>query len=211
MANGGSTILRGVALVTGTLIFAGAAGAAGYLYFGGKAPGARTCPGGLAGAAIGGPFELTDHTGARFSSDDLAGEPTLMYFGYATCPDICPTELADTAAAVDILKETKGLRVRPVFVTVDPERDKGEALAEYVGYFHDRMIGLTGTPEEIDAAAKAYRIYYAKAPDPDFPDGYAMDHSSYVYLLDDEGGFVTYFKYADNPETIAEGVACHLG
>ena len=205
-----SNLARSAALVVGCLIFTGAVGAAGYLYMGGKAPGAQQCPGGVVGAAIGGPFELTDHTGKRFSDKDLVGQPTLMYFGYGTCPDVCPTELADTAAVVDILGE-KGLTVRPVFVTVDPERDKGEALAEYVGYFHDRMIGLTGTPEEIAAAAKAYRIYYAKVPDEDFPDGYAMDHSSYIYLLDDKGQFVTYYKYADQPEKIAEGVACHVG
>lgn len=202
--------LRMAAVVAGAIIFSGAVGAAGYLWFGGNAPGARDCPGGLVGAAVGGPFELTAHTGERFSSADLKGEPSLIYFGYGTCPDICPTELADTAAAVDILAE-RGITVRPVFITIDPERDKGSALAEYVGYFHDRMIGLTGTLDEIDKAAKAYRVYYAKAPDEDFPDGYAMDHSSYIYLLDADGGFITYFKFADKPETIAEGVACHVG
>jgi len=195
----------------GALMFSGAIGAVGYLYLGEKAPKTRDCPGGPVGAAIGGPFALTAHTGARFTEADLKGKPTLMYFGYGTCPDVCPTELADTAAAVDILAEKHDLDVRPLFVTVDPERDRGEALAEYVGYFHDRMIGLTGTLEEIDAAAKAYRIYYAKAPDPDFPDGYAMDHSSYIYLLDADGAFVTYFKYADTPEAVATGAACHLG
>lgn len=203
-------MFRTVAVAAGVLIFGGAVGAASYLWMGGAAPGARNCPGGVVGAAIGGPFELTDQTGKRFSDADLKGEPSLLYFGYATCPDICPTELADTAAAADILKE-RGMSVRPVFITVDPERDKGEALQEYVSYFHDDMLGLTGTPEEIAAAAKAYRVYYAKSPDPDFPDGYAMDHSSYIYLLDEDANFITYFKYADSPETIAQGVACHIG
>lgn len=204
-------VVRLIAILFGTLVFSVAIGAAGYFFTGSKSTVAKNCPGGVVGAAIGGPFELTTHTGERFGSTDLEGEPSLIYFGYGTCPDVCPTELADTAAAVDILKNENELKVRPVFVTVDPERDSGNALAEYVGYFHERMIGLTGTLEEIAAIAQVYRVYYAKAPDPDFPDGYAMDHSSYIYLLDADGKFVTYFKYADTPEEIAAGVTCHLG
>lgn len=173
-------------------------------------PQPRDCPGGVVGASIGGQFTLTDHTGRPFSSDMLSGKPSLMYFGFATCPDVCPTELADISAAVDILEETQNLDVRPVFITIDPERDGVEKVAEYVGFFHADMIGLTGSPAEINAAAKAYRVYYAKAEDPDFPDGYTMDHSSFIYLLDESGDFITYFKYGDTPEQIADGVACHV-
>lgn len=186
-------------------------GAAGFFAFGGDAPGARACPGGLTGADIGGPFDLVDQNGRRMTDRDLAGGASLVYFGYATCPDICPTELADVAAAADIVTEETDLAVKPVFITVDPRRDTVENLSEYVPYFHDRMIGLTGSQEEVAAVAKAYRVYYAERPDPDFPDGYSMDHSSYIYLLGRDAEFITYFKYEDGPERIAEGVACHLG
>lgn len=188
-----------------------AVGTASFFALGGNAPGARNCPGGLVGADIGGPFELTAHTGERMKSTALAGEPSLVYFGYATCPDVCPTELADVAAATDIVTEKTDLMVKPVFITVDPKRDTVENLSEYVPFFHDDMIGLTGTEDEIKKAAKAYRVYYQERPDADFPDGYSMDHSSYIYLLGRDAEFITYFKYEDNPDLIAEGVACHLG
>jgi protein SCO1/2 len=197
-------------LAIGTVIAVTVVGTAGYFAVGGNAPGARDCPGGLVGADIGGPFTLTSHTGQRMTDRDLAGEPTLLYFGYATCPDVCPTELADIAAAADIVSEKTDMTVNPVFITVDPKRDTPENLAEYVPYFHDSMIGLTGTEEEIRSVTRNYRVYYAESPDEDFPDGYAMDHSSFIYLLGKDANFITYFKYEDNPERIAEGVACHL-
>ena len=205
------TLATRALLAAGTAIAVAVVGTAGFLALGGQAPGARDCPGGLTGADIGGPFALTDHRGARVTDRDLAGSPSLLYFGYATCPDVCPTDLADVAAAADIVSEKTGLAVNPVFVTVDPKRDTPEALGEYVPYFHDSMIGLTGTREEIAAVAKAYRVYFNERPDPDFPDGYSMDHSSFIYLLDADARFVTYFRHADAPEYIAEGVACHLG
>ncbi len=206
-----------MALATRALLAIGASiavvvvGTAGFIAMGGKPPGVRDCPGGLVGADIGGPFELTSHTGQRMTDRDLAGGPSLVYFGYATCPDVCPAELADVAAAADIVSEKTDLTVKPVLITIDPKRDTPEYLSEYVPYFHDDMIGLTGTEAEIKSAAKAYRVYYAERPDEDFPDGYSMDHSSYIYLLGKDSEFITYFKYADGPEYIAEGVACHMG
>ena len=206
-----------MAFATRPLIAVGASiavvvvGAAGFFAMGGTAPGARDCPGGLTGANIGGPFDLIDQNGQRMTDRDLAGEPSLVYFGYATCPDVCPTELADVAAATDIVAEKTDLNVKPVFITVDPKRDTVENLSEYVPFFHDDMIGLTGSQQAVASVAKAYRVYYAERPDANFPDGYSMDHSSYIYLLGKDAEFITYFKYEDNPDHIAAGVACHLG
>jgi len=206
-----------MALATRALLAIGASiavvvvGSAGFFAMGGQAPGARDCPGGLTGADIGGPFSLTSHRGERMTDADLAGNPSLIYFGYATCPDVCPTELADVAAAAEIVSEKTDMDVNSVFITVDPKRDTVENLGEYVPYFSEAMIGLTGTDAEVASVAKAYRVYYAERPDEDFPDGYSMDHSSYIYLLGKDAEFITYFKYEDNPDLIAEGVACHLG
>jgi protein SCO1/2 len=206
-----------MALVTRALLAIGASiavavvGASAFFAVGGKAPGIRDCPGGLTGADIGGSFALTNHRGETMTDRDLVGSPSLLYFGYATCPDVCPTDLADVAAATDIVAEKTGMSVNPVFVTIDPKRDTVEALSEYVPYFSERMIGLTGAQEDVAAAARKYRVYYAERPDADFPDGYSMDHSAYIYLLGRDAEFITYFKTDDSPDYIAEGVACHVG
>lgn len=206
------SLLRIASLAVGGILFAGVVGIGGYTALGGKLPGARACPGGITGASIGGPFELTSQTGERAGSETLKGAPSLVYFGYATCPDVCPMELAEVSAAVDILSEEHNLSVKPVFITVDPERDTVEKVGEYASFFHDDMIGLTGTPEEIAKTAKAFRVYYNRIADPDFQDGYSMDHSNIIYLLDREGSYRTYFKGGEaTPESIAEGVACHMG
>jgi len=170
----------------------------------------KNCPGGYAGAAVGGPFDLIDQKGEQFTHADLEGTPSLMYFGFATCPDVCPTDLAYISSATDILAE-KGVDVRPIFVTVDPERDTPERLAEHVEFFHPSMIGLTGTLETIKAAAKAYRVFYQKAQDPEFPDGYTMDHSANTYLLGADGSFMSFYRHGTSPEDMAEAAACHLG
>ena len=203
---------RTTALAIGIVMFAGVIGAGSFVALGGKMPGAKACPGGITGASIGGPFELTDQTGARASSTTLAGTPSLVYFGFATCPDVCPMELSEIAAAVDILADEHDMTIRPVFITVDPERDTVEKVGEYASFFHDNMVGLTGTPEEISKTAKAFRVYYNRVADPDFQDGYSMDHSNIIYLLDDKSEYVTYYKGSEStPEKIADGVACHLG
>jgi protein SCO1/2 len=163
-------------------------------------------------ALIGGPFTLTDQTGARRSEADLQGHYALVYFGYTYCPDVCPTSLNTMTQAVDLLAETapgKAAAVLPVFVTVDPERDSVAALATYAGHFHPRMMALTGTPEEIAAAAKAYRIYYQKVEEPDASD-YLMDHSSVIYLMAPDGSYLTHFTHASTVQDIAEGLAARV-
>jgi protein SCO1/2 len=160
-------------------------------------------------ALVGGPFTLTDHTGRRVTEKDFLGKYTLIYFGYTYCPDVCPGELQLMAAALDEMGD-KGDQIQPVFITVDPERDTVEHMAVYVPQFHDRLIGLTGSPEEVAAAAKAYRVYYAKVDDPDATE-YLMDHSSILYLMGPDGGYVGHFTYGTKPDTLAAKLAQHLG
>ena len=157
---------------------------------------------------IGGPFELVDHTGKPVSDKTFRGRYMLIYFGYGYCPDVCPTELANMAAALDALG-SKAESVQPLFVTVDPERDTPEFLADYVVNFHPRLIGLTGTPEQIAAAAKAYKVYYAKAKQPAGAD-YLMDHTSFVYLMGPDGRFLALFRGNTEPATMAETIARYM-
>jgi len=154
--------------------------------------------------SIGGPFSLTDQDSNRVSDSDLRGQYLLIYFGYAHCPDVCPTTLQDMAQALDVLGPD-GAAVTPVFVTVDPARDTPDFLKDYVTAFHPRMIGLTGTAEEIKAVAKAYRVYYAKAPSESDED-YLMDHSSYTYLMDRDGKYLSLFRFGASPDEMAEGI-----
>ncbi|HEY9163120.1 MAG TPA: SCO family protein, partial [Magnetovibrio sp.] len=134
-------------------------------------------------ATIGGPFTLTDSTGKRVTDKDFQGKYMLIYFGYTFCPDVCPTSLSIMAEALDALTPEQLAKVTPVFVTVDPERDTPEVMAAYVPNFHPKLVGLTGTLEEVKAAARGYKAYYAKVNEAD-PDGnYTMDHSSITYLM----------------------------
>jgi len=139
---------------------------------------------------MGGPFALIDHTGKPRTDQDFRGKLLLIYFGYSYCPDVCPTDLQQIALAVDRLGSA-GVAVRPLFITVDPERDTAAHLADYVPLFHPRLIGLTGSAEQIGRTALAYKVYYAKFP-PDSPD-YVVDHSSFIYLVDETGKYIGFF------------------
>ena len=159
-------------------------------------------------ALIGGAFTLTDQTGAPRSEADLTGQYSLVYFGYTYCPDICPTSLSTMTQGLDLLAESapaKEAAVRPVFVTIDPERDTVEAMAGYAAHFHPRLMALTGTPEQVATAAKAYRIYYQKVQEPGASD-YLMDHSSIIYLMGPDGSYLTHFTHASTAEDIAKGL-----
>lgn len=157
-------------------------------------------------AAIGGSFELTDHTGQRVTDADVIDGPTLMYFGYTFCPDVCPLDTYRNAEAVAVLEE-RGIKVKPVMVTIDPERDTPESMAAFVGYLHEDMVGLTGSPEGISAAIKAYRVYAAKNGD---GENYLMDHSTWTYLMAPEHGFLEFFNRDITPEDMADQVACFV-
>ncbi len=153
-------------------------------------------------ANIGGAFTLTDHNGKRVSEKDYAGKFMLVFFGFTHCPDVCPTELQVISAALDKLGD-KAKAIQPLFVTVDPERDNAEILGEYVSNFHDSIMGLTGTPEEIASVAKKYHVYYRRVDDKDDPEEYTMDHSAIVYLMDKSGKFLTHFAYGTKFEDMA--------
>lgn len=157
--------------------------------------------GGVTGEAlVGGPFQLTDHTGRAVTDQDFLGQNLLIYFGFTYCPDVCPTELAKVAAAVDLLPPDAN--VTPVFITIDPERDGVEEMKAYVEAFHPKMVGLTGTPEQIRAVAKAYRVYYAKAATGGATD-YLMDHSSIIYFMGEDGKYIAHFTMNTTPEEMA--------
>lgn len=160
------------------------------------------------GVTLGGPFTLVDHSGRTVSERDFAGRPLLLYFGYSYCPDVCPTELGTIAAALDAMGPAAE-RVTPIFITIDPERDTPAALADYVSRFHPRMIGLTGTADQIAQAARAYRVYYAKVRPRDATD-YLMDHSSFIYFVGPDGRVRSLFRPETTPEAIAAAVAAQL-
>jgi protein SCO1/2 len=154
-------------------------------------------------ADIGGPFRLTDHTGKRAADSDFRGRFMLLYFGYTFCPDVCPAELQTMGRAMDRLA-AKGDKTVPVFISVDPERDSIAILKDYVAAFHPRMIGLTGSAAEIAAVAKAYKVYYRKAPGAKAGDkDYLMDHTSFIYLVGPDGKVVALFRGGTKPEVLA--------
>jgi cytochrome oxidase Cu insertion factor (SCO1/SenC/PrrC family) len=153
------------------------------------------------GVSMGGPFTLVNTAGETVTDATFRGRWMLVYFGFTYCPDVCPTELQTISAALDRLGPLAE-RIVPVFVTIDPERDTPAALAEYVKLFDERMVGLTGSPEQIAAAARAYRVYYARAKSKDTSD-YLMDHSSFIYLIGPDGGFRALFRHGIAPEELA--------
>ena len=158
--------------------------------------------------AIGGPFTLVDETGKTVTDTDVITGPTLLYFGYTFCPDVCPLDNTRNAEAVYILDE-RGYDVLPVFISVDPERDTPELMAEFTDYMHPRMLGLSGTPEQVKAASQAYRTYYKKQEEGD-PEYYLIDHSTFTYLVFPELGFVDFFRREVTPEQMADTVACYI-
>jgi protein SCO1/2 len=160
-------------------------------------------------ALIGGPFTLVDHDGKRVTEKDFQGRYMLVFFGYTHCPDVCPTELQVMTSALELLG-AKADKVTPVFISIDPERDTVEEMASYISNFHKRFVGLTGSQKAIHAAAKAYRIYYAKAKDDGSNTDYLMDHSSIVYFMNTKGEFITHFSHGTSPEKMAAGMAKFL-
>jgi protein SCO1/2 len=159
-------------------------------------------------AVIGGPFDLIDHTGKRFTDKDLLGQFALLYFGFTWCPDICPEELEKIAAATDLTEKLTGVQVVPVFLSVDPQRDGVEQVRDYVKEFHPRMIGLTGSYERVGEAAKAYRVYFSKTQDSE--DDYLVDHSIITYLINPEGKFVTFYGKNFTKEEMARNISDHV-
>jgi protein SCO1 len=156
-------------------------------------------------AAIGGPFALTGPGGERVTDAEAITGPTLVYFGYTFCPDICPTDLSRNALAAEALAEA-GTDIGQVFISIDPARDTPEVMADYTAAIDPDLLGLTGTADEIDAAAKAYKAYYRKAGDD--PEFYLMDHSTFTYLMAPGTGFLEFYQSDATPEAVADSVAC---
>lgn len=162
--------------------------------------------GNLTGASVGGPFSLVDETGAPVTNETFDGKWRLMYFGFTYCPDICPTDTATMAAALKLFEAkhpeaAKGLQ--PIFVTVDPERDTPAAVAEFTDAFHPRILGLTGSREQVDAALKTFRVYAAKVPGT-VPEAYTYDHLAIFYLMDPKGRPVEFLASSTaSPEQLA--------
>ena len=183
----------------------------GSLYFGLSGRGQDGSCGGsvLAGesASIGGPFRLVDGSGNAVTDEEVLAGPALVYFGYTFCPDVCPFDVARNAAAVDILADS-GLDATPVFITVDPERDTPEVVAEYAEAFHPDMVGLSGSISQVEEAAKAYRVYFRKQDAGG--EFYLVDHSTFTYLSMPGEGVVDYFRRADTAEAVAERTSCRI-
>ncbi len=154
---------------------------------------------------LGGPLDLVHHSGRRFSEAELAGRFRLVYFGYTYCPDMCPLGLLTMAEALDRLPPEVAEKVQPIFVSVDPERDTPEVLAAYVGAFHPRLIGLTGTVEEIEAVKRAWRVYARKSEESRGAD-YLVDHSTFTYLMGPDGRYLAHFGHGTTPEQMAERI-----
>ncbi|MGL4321605.1 MAG: SCO family protein [Paracoccaceae bacterium] len=183
-------------------------GSAAYILYGGPADKFSQCRGGQAAGSIGGPFTLVDGAGRTVTDREVITKPSLIYFGYTFCPDICPFDNARNAQAIDILEE-RGIEATPIFISIDPARDTPDVMAEYSANMHPAMIGLTGTEEQVKQAADAYRVVYQRR---EIEGGdYLMDHMVFTYLVLPETGFADFFRRDDTPEKIADSVACFVG
>jgi len=155
---------------------------------------------------IGGPFTLIDGNGKTVTDRDYRGKYMLVYFGYTFCPDVCPTTLNAVSDALDRLGP-KADRITTLFITVDPKRDNAAAVKQYAAAFGPRVVGLTGSVDQIKAAAKAYRVYYAEHRTGPGPDEYSMDHSSVLYLMGPDGTFVAPLRAEQSGADIATALA----
>jgi len=158
-------------------------------------------------AAIGGPFQLTDQAGETVTDKNLEGKPTLIFFGFTHCPDVCPTTLFELSEVMKWLGRDAD-RTGVLFITVDPERDTPAMLKDYMSNFDPHVRGLTGDPAAVEAALKTYRVYAKKIP---LKDGdYTMDHTAVVYLMDKDGRFIAPFNLKQTPEAAADQLRRYL-
>ncbi len=195
----GTRLIRGILLATMLAVVAVSGAILFKLYV-------RTTGQGM--ALVGGPFTLTDQSGRRVADTDLSGQLLLVYFGYTYCPDACPTALGIMSAAIDKLG-AEGDRVTPVLITLDPARDTQEVLADFAASFHPRLLALRGTDTEIAAAAKAYRVYFAKAEGGD-GENYLVDHTTLIYLMGPDGAYLAHFGIEATPDDLVAELGKHL-
>ncbi len=162
----------------------------------------------LAGAAIGGSFTLIDHNGNSVTEEDYSASYKLVYFGFTFCPEICPTELQKMASVLNTLGQyAEG--IQPLFVSTDPERDTPDVMKSYVEMFHPRLVGLTGSLEQIKAVQDSYKVYAAKVEDPALSD-YTMNHSSYMFLMTPDDKPLALFSVEDTPADVAQQIEAIL-
>ncbi len=157
---------------------------------------------------VGGPFELIDQTGRTRTDADFRGKLLIVYFGYTSCPDVCPTDLMQIGLAMDKLGAA-AVQVQPLFISLDPERDTPSVLADYIAMFNPRIVGLTGTPAQVRAVADAYKANYAKV----FPEGgsiYVIDHTGFIYLMDQSGEYLGFFPPGTSADRLVEIIRQHL-
>jgi len=199
---------RVYAILAAAAVLAGLGGVAAYVAMSRTDDAFAQCrQGRVAGGDIGGPFTLVNTAGETVTEAEVLAGPALVYFGYAFCPDICPFDVARNVEAVDILAE-RGFDVTPVFISIDPERDTPEALADYAANMHPDLIALTGSPEQVRVAAQAYRVYYRRQDTDD--EFYLVDHSTFTYLMLPGTGFVDFFRREVTSDQMADTVACVL-
>jgi protein SCO1 len=161
----------------------------------------------VAGGDIGGPFTLVNTAGQTVTDAEVLAKPALVYFGYTFCPDICPLDMARNVEAVDLLA-ARGIEVTPVFISIDPDRDTPEALADYAANMHPQLVALTGSAEQVKAASQAYRTFYRKQESED--EFYLVDHSTFTYLMLPGTGFVDFFRREITSAEMADSVACFV-
>lgn len=148
-------------------------------------------------------FSLVNTSGKDVTQADFAGKPMLVFFGFTYCPDVCPTELMRLGGLLDDLGDDAE-KLHAIMITIDPERDQPEDMKKYLSAFHPSIVGLTGTAEQIRQAASAFRVYYARVDDPDSAASYTMDHSALIYLMDEDGRYVSHFSPDTKPEVMLQ-------
>ncbi len=206
MTRGGIMVVGGAGLALA--ILGGTYLATGSIFGPASGDDVAQCRGGQVAGDMGGSFELVSETGETVTDAEIFTEPTILYFGYTFCPDVCPLDAMRNAQAVDILAE-RGISATPVFISIDPERDTPEVVGAFADNFHDKMIGLTGSPEQVRAASEAFKTFY-RAHQDDGSGYYLVDHSTFSYLVLPETGFADFFRRETTPEQIADRVQCFV-
>ncbi|MFN4192162.1 MAG: SCO family protein [Tabrizicola sp.] len=196
------------ATVAGAAVAAFLGASAWYVLSGGEADTFAQCrQGQVAGGDIGGPFTLVNTAGQTVTDDEVLTKSSLVYFGYTFCPDVCPFDMSRNVEAVDLL-ERRGIDVTPVFISIDPERDTPDVLADYAANLHPKLIALTGSADQVKAASQAYKTFYKRRETGD--EFYLLDHSTFTYLMLPGRGFVDFFRREITSEQMAESVACFV-